>query len=69
MAFKKNGEVKVYKRNGKISPKLASDDKSNRFAIDDLVKRSNEEESEIDFTTENSVIIQDNEEEKEDVSN
>ena len=45
MAFRKDGEVKVYKKDGKISPKLASEDESNRFTVDDLVKQVDEDES------------------------
>lgn len=41
MAFKKDGEIKVFKKNGKVSPKLASEKDAERFTIDDLVERTN----------------------------
>jgi hypothetical protein len=65
MAFKKNGETKVYKRGGKVGPKLAAKDKSNRFLIDDLIRQADQN----DLSSNVPVVIQEEEEDTEDVSN
>jgi len=40
MGFNKNGEVKVYKNKDADGNKVASQDESNRYLIDDLVSDS-----------------------------
>ena len=40
MAFKKNGETEVFKKENKVSPKYANKNESNRYTIDDLVEDS-----------------------------
>lgn len=42
MAFSKNGEIKVFKKGKKVSPKLGKTDESNRYTVDDLVSNSKE---------------------------
>jgi hypothetical protein len=41
MAFKKDAEIKVYKKGDKVGPKMASEDKTNRFTVDDLISQDN----------------------------
>lgn len=43
--FNKNGEVKVYKKDLEVSPKVANEDESNRYTVDDLVKDSEQEKA------------------------
>lgn len=38
MSFKKSGETKVYKSEGKLGTKLANSDSSNRYTVDDMVE-------------------------------
>ncbi len=38
MSFKKDGEVKVFKADKKVSPKFSKKDKAKRYTVDDLVK-------------------------------
>lgn len=47
MSFKKDGEIKVYKKGNKVGSKLASVDKDNRFTIDDLVEQDDKLNSKI----------------------
>jgi hypothetical protein len=44
MSFKKDGEVKVYKDEQEVGPKLANKGSTNRYTVDDLVKDSDKKE-------------------------
>ena len=38
MAFNKTGETKVFRSEGKLGPKFANSDDSNRYTVDDMVQ-------------------------------
>lgn len=65
MSFNKNGETRVYRKEGKkktVGPKYANENKSNRYTVDDLVEDS-DEGREVSLSTEEE------DSEEEDVSN
>ena len=62
MPIEKTGEIKVYKNGKEVGPKFASEDESNRFTVDDLVRESEKTSSDLILPTQKTGV-----DEKEDV--